>query len=143
MAVEVQVITNTIEVVANSSTPNVEVAQYTVDVILQPTVVEIAQSGAPGPKGDKGDKGDPGDVSTAQLNAALSLKLDITKNHYIHTQTTLNNTWTINHGLGRKPQVEIRDLAGQPLGLADIVHNSDDVCVAVFSVQIAGTAYCS
>ncbi len=140
MTIEVQIVTNSIEVTPTTLTTEVEVTQYNVDITFEPLVVEIAEAGTPGPKGDKGD---PGEVTTSQLTAALATKLDITKNHYLHTQNTLSTTWTINHNLGRKPQVEIRDLSGQPIGWSDVVHNSDNVAVAVFTVAISGTAYCT
>lgn len=58
---------------------------------------------------------------------------------YDFTQASPAMTWTINHNLGYRPQVELRTVGGQVM-LAEITHVSVNQVQVSFVVAIAGTA---
>ena len=58
---------------------------------------------------------------------------------YIHTQSTPSATWTMPHNLGFKPSVELLNVGSQEIE-GDVVHTSQNVCIAYFTTPIAGYA---
>ncbi len=106
----------------------VEVTESTTPVVVEvesgqtPTVVEVEPSQAPtvvellvpGPQGP----------------AAGS---------YTHVQSSAASVWTIAHNLGFRPSVELLNSASQEID-ADIVHLSNNVCIATFNLPITGVA---
>lgn len=58
---------------------------------------------------------------------------------YVHTQSTPATTWTINHNLGRLPQVEVFSVGGVQM-FGDVTHVSDNQTTIDFNTALAGTA---
>ena len=87
--------------------------------------VQIIGTGQ-GPRGEKGDKGDQGPPG-----AALS--------GYNHNQVVPSDTWTIDHGLGIRPNVAVTDSAGHRVE-GGIHHVSDNSVVLTFSAAFSGRA---
>lgn len=61
---------------------------------------------------------------------------------YLHTQSSANATWTINHNLGFKPSVHLYTVGGLQFD-GQIVHMSDNQCVVSLETAIAGFARCN
>jgi hypothetical protein len=89
-------------------------------IIVKETETNIIRLITPGPQGPQGPAGD----------AASS---------YTHTQSTPSATWTMPHNLGFRPSVELLNTGGQEFE-GDILHLSENVCVATFNQPIAGLA---
>lgn len=85
--------------------------------IDRPSAVEVVEIIHPGPQGPKGD-------ATA---------------FYIHNQPTPSATWTMTHNLGFKPSVELLNAGSQEIE-GDVVHLSQNVCIAYFTTPTAGFA---
>jgi hypothetical protein len=85
--------------------------------IDRPTAVEVVEIIHPGPQGPAGQ-------------AAGS---------YVHSQTTPSSAWTMAHNLGFKPSVELLNAGSQEIE-GDVVHLSQNVCIAYFTIPIAGFA---
>jgi hypothetical protein len=60
---------------------------------------------------------------------------------YIHTQSTLSTTWTINHNLGRNPSISVF-LADGTEGIGTRVNNGLNSASITFAIAVNGTAYC-
>ena len=95
----------------------VEADDVMVVEIDRPSAVGVVEIIHPGPQGPKGD-------ATA---------------FYVHTQTAPSTTWTMAHNLGFKPSVELLDTGSQEIE-GDVVHLSQNVCIASFTIPIAGFA---
>ena len=80
--------------------------------------------GAPGLQGPRGDIGPAGGES------------------YLHTQASPASTWTVNHNLGTRPAVEVRDTGGNEI-LAGVTHASANQVLISFVSAKTGTAFCS
>lgn len=61
---------------------------------------------------------------------------------YTHEQTSANNVWTINHGLGYRPSVTVFDNSYFEVE-GDITHVDQNNVQIEFSIAITGTAYLS
>lgn len=85
--------------------------------VVEECGVEVMEIIHPGPQGPKGDA----------------------SSSYIHTQNALSATWTMTHNLGFKPSVELLNTGSQEIE-GDVVHLSQNVCVAYFTTPIAGFA---
>lgn len=59
---------------------------------------------------------------------------------FLYVQPVPSSVWTINHNLGARPVVEVRDNTGGVV-FASITHLSIDTVRITFSVPYAGTAY--
>ncbi len=81
-----------------------------------PAVIDV-QAGPPGPPG----------TSSAS---------------YLHTQASPASTWTVNHNLGTRPVIAVRDTGGQEI-LAAITHASANQALISFVAAKTGTAFCS
>ena len=95
-----------------------------IDVSVSPLVVTIEQSQT-GPQGIPGPQGPPGASGS-----------DI----YDHTQSVASDTWTVNHNLGVKPDVEVRNSGGGVVG-AEVLHVSDNITMIFFSSPRTGSAH--
>jgi hypothetical protein len=62
-------------------------------------------------------------------------------NDYTHTQSSPSPTWTINHNLGRKPDVTLLSVGGQEFE-GTITHVSTNQAVVSLTTATAGTARC-
>ena len=82
--------------------------------IDRPTQVETVEVITPGPQGPAGSS-------------------------FTHHQTTPSPSWTMSHNLGFRPSVELLNSGGQEIE-GDILHLSENVCVAYFNQPIAGLA---
>lgn len=58
---------------------------------------------------------------------------------YTHTQTTPLTTWTINHNLGIKPQVQLLSLGGIEFD-GNVIHTSSSQTIIYFTTAISGIA---
>lgn len=58
------------------------------------------------------------------------------------TQSSPATTWTINHNLGRNPDVSVRNVGGSII-LVEILHITVNMCQVYFIAATAGTASCS
>lgn len=61
---------------------------------------------------------------------------------YLHTQASPASTWTVNHNLGTRPAVEVRDTGGNEI-LAGVTHASANQVLISFVSAKTGTAFCS
>ena len=61
---------------------------------------------------------------------------------YLHTQSSPASTWTVNHNLGTRPAVEVRDTGGNEI-LAGVTHASANQVLISFVSAKTGTAFCS
>ena len=90
---------------------------------------------------------DLGDVNLTSPTAGEVLKYDGSKwidgadeaPSYTHTQSIASAVWTIAHNLGFKPSVELLDTGSQEIE-GDVVHLSQNVCIAYFTTPTAGFA---
>lgn len=58
---------------------------------------------------------------------------------YTHTQVGASTSWTINHNLGVRPNVDIANSGGQKVN-AEVLHTSLNQVVISFVTPTAGTA---
>lgn len=58
---------------------------------------------------------------------------------YTHTQPGASATWTINHNLGVRPNVDIANTGGQKVN-AEVLHTSLNQVVISFVTPMAGSA---
>ena len=58
---------------------------------------------------------------------------------YFHNQPTPSNMWTMAHNLGFTPSVELFDTGSCEVE-GSVVHPSNNVCIAYFTIPIAGFA---
>lgn len=61
---------------------------------------------------------------------------------YVHTQTSPDSTWVIEHGLGWHPNITVIDSAGTNVE-GDIEYVSENSVTLRFSAGFSGTAYLS
>jgi hypothetical protein len=66
----------------------------------------------------------------------------LTGRSFTHTQSSAAGTWTVNHNLGTRPQVEVRSPGGVVVW-AEVTHVTTSQCVVSFSGPQTGTAHCS
>lgn len=59
---------------------------------------------------------------------------------FLYVQPVAAYNWTINHNLGARPVVEVRDNTGH-IVFAAVTHLSIDIVYIEFSIPYAGTAY--
>lgn len=60
--------------------------------------------------------------------------------HFTHTQSVASDTWTVRHGLNKKPAVTVVDSAGTEW-TTEIEYLDLDRCVLHFASAFAGEAY--
>jgi len=60
--------------------------------------------------------------------------------NYVHTQSVASDTWTVIHGLNKKPSVTVVDSAGTEWK-TEVEYIDLDQCVLYFSSPFAGEAY--
>lgn len=104
------------------TTVDVECDEVIVSVTEEFVTVEIDCLGIQGPPGPQGPPGSSGS--------------DI----YDHVQSSASATWTVNHNLGVKPDVEVRNTGGQVVG-AEVVHVSVNQTIIYFSLPMTGSAH--
>lgn len=80
----------------------------------QPAAVDVVEVVAPGPQG-------PASA------------------FYVHTQSTASPTWTMAHNLGFTPSVALFNTGSQQIE-GEVVHLNQNVCIAYFTIPIAGFA---
>jgi|688.fasta_scaffold758067_2 hypothetical protein len=74
------------------------------------------------------------------VRVRVSVPGRVAVNTYVHTQNTPSATWTIEHNIGRYPQVSSFDIdEDQIIGRVD--HNSTTEVVIYFNSAVAGKAY--
>jgi hypothetical protein len=101
---------------------------------------------------DNGGKITPAGGSTAHVHYLPDMPGwqppgDVGTITYIHTQAVASTTWTINHGLGWKPNVSVFDSGGTQIG-GTVVHVSDTQLTISFTLgggayAVSGYAYLS
>lgn len=82
-----------------------------------------------GTRGPAGPQGPPGSGGSGGSDA-----------YYEHPQTTPSDTWTIVHGLGKRPAVTIIDSAGDEVE-GSVTHDSLTQLTIKFSAGFAGMAF--
>lgn len=105
-------------VVTQSSTPSIVVEENNVQL--------VNVTGMRGPKGDTGAKGDDGTPGGS----------------FIHNQSALSATWTINHNLNFNPNVTAQDSSGSTIE-GNVVYINSNSLTITFSVASSGIAYLS
>ncbi len=98
-----------------------------------PQIVEIVRGirGSTGPAGLDGlvgPMGPPGTGAGADLT-------------YVHQQSVSSSTWTINHGMGKYPGVDVVDSAGTLIYGGEIEHLSLVQLTVSFGASFSGKAY--
>lgn len=58
---------------------------------------------------------------------------------YVHEQEMPSALWTINHNLGRRPNVEVRSTGGVVM-VGEVVHMSSNQVRVAFATPLAGSA---
>jgi hypothetical protein len=76
-------------------------------------------------------------TSHPDIRAAIASKPE----PYTHIQTAMATSWVINHGRFRKPSITLTDSTGSQV-FGAVIHHSDMVASAIFSIAISGEAYC-
>lgn len=61
---------------------------------------------------------------------------------YLHTQSLAASTWTVAHGLGRKPIVQVLDSAGTEV-FGEVKHLNADTLTVSFGAPFGGECICS
>jgi len=85
-------------------------------------------------------------LNTAISGRAIIMHGDITgaplpQFNYTHTQTTLSDTWIVNHNLGYYPIIRVF-VGAEEILPASIVHNSVNQATITFSQPLTGYARC-
>lgn len=63
---------------------------------------------------------------------------------YLHTQSSAASVWTVNHGLGKYPSVQIETSDNTPLNAyGDITHTNANSLTITFSDAYTGKAHCN
>ena len=62
---------------------------------------------------------------------------------YRHVQAVAANTWTVNHGLGFRPNITAVDSAGTQIIPGSVAYTSPTALTLTFSTAVGGEAYCS
>jgi hypothetical protein len=86
-----------------------------------PRIRTLGVIGPPGPVGPQGPAG---------TNDA----------YYRHVQNAPSSIWLINHNLGKRPSVSVRDSSGEQI-MGEISWVDDDTVVVAFSAAFGGEAY--
>lgn len=68
--------------------------------------------------------------------------LKISAPGYEHAQGTAATTWIVNHNLGYRPDVSVRNSGGSIIDV-EVLHTSVNQCQILLSVSTAGSARCS
>ncbi len=80
-------------------------------------------------------------ISTVtNLQAELDSKVPLSILSYTHNQMVASDTWTINHNLGRKPNVSVVDSADTVI-VGNITYIDDNTLTVTFSAAFSGKAY--
>jgi hypothetical protein len=58
-----------------------------------------------------------------------------------HTQSAESNTWTINHGLNKKPSVTVTTAATEAVVIGEVTYTNNNTLVISFEAAFAGIAY--
>lgn len=107
-----------------------EIARTSTIVDSDGTTLIIDERGTtsvyPSQMGPQGPRGDAGPASA----------------FYLHTQSSTSATWTINHNLGFQPTVSIKTAGGAEVE-CDVIHTSNNQCIAYANSAFSGTARCS
>jgi hypothetical protein len=90
-------------------------------VALGAPVIVTVHAGAPGAPGADGNGGGA---------------------NYLHTQASASAIWTVNHNLGARPTIEVRNNGGQVV-LAEITHVSANQATITLVAAMSGTAFCT
>lgn len=126
----------------NNLATTVETSESTIALEVTegaPATIEIHVPGIPGPPGGTGPTGATGATgptgSTGPTGATGPAATS-----YTHDQPSASDTWTINHNLGRKVDVELFTAGGMRM-LADVLHTSTNQAIVYFTSATAGSAY--
>jgi hypothetical protein len=91
--------------------------------VWDPVLGVYVEVGGPGPTGPAGPAGPAGGT-------------------YHHVQALAATTWTVDHMLGRHPNVSVLDSAGSQVEVA-VFHTSLNQVVLTLSYAVSGTADCA
>lgn len=62
---------------------------------------------------------------------------------YIHTQSSPASAWTVNHNLGRHPNISYVDILTGQVWIADVEHITTNQAYLTFPGPVSGEAVCS
>lgn len=80
-------------------------------------------------------------VSESQTTVTATTGTSIVEpSTYVHSQSSASSTWTISHGLGRKPSVTIVDSSGN-VQIGEVLYDSDNQITLAFAAAFSGYAY--
>ena len=111
-------------------------------------------AGPPGPPGAPGPPGQAAAVEIAVQMLAPHSEPTVTKDgslftlgiplnlstRYIETLDTSKTEWVVNHGLGRYPNVQVVDSAGDVI-LVDIEHVDSNITILRYNTPMSGRAF--
>jgi hypothetical protein len=60
---------------------------------------------------------------------------------FTHTQTASSSSWTINHGLGKKPSVTVTTLATGVQVIGEVTYTNNNTIVVSFAAAVSGIAH--
>jgi hypothetical protein len=83
----------------------------------------------------------PPSTSVETLKGRVDVLEATATRSYVHTQTTAQTEWIVNHGLGYKPTVSVYTVGGVEM-VAEIVHISNYQLKVRFGIPQTGYARC-
>lgn len=102
----------------------------------------IVEVGVPGPPGLSAyQSAVAGGFGGPEAEWLASL-IGTSNGQYQHTQSTPAATWTVNHDLGYRPNVQLTTLGGREI-LGEIQHISINQVIVYLDSPLAGLAICS
>lgn len=125
----------------------IEPQRTEVTVTPETMVVRVAAAGLPGAAGVGVPPGGGAGQVLVKVSEAdhdtdwQTVPGGSTPARHVHSQSVPASTWTINHNLGAKPQIDVFT-PGSVLVEAAIVHVSDNQAVVEFNAPMGGYAIC-
>jgi hypothetical protein len=139
--------TTTVQVTENVWDVAIETVEGDVVTVVTAgdTLVEIADEAAQGAAGANGLSAYQIAVTNGFIGTEAqwlaSLQGSSSGSKYIHTQTSESAEWIVNHNLGERPSVEVRNQAGEKVG-ARVLHTSLNQFIVYVTLPLAGEARC-
>lgn len=129
-----------IEVIINNAKPIIQ-AELAGKAKIETQITARGPRGLPGPKGDKPVKGvdymTADDISQFINEVRQQIAEDKT---FVHDQMTPKQTWTIYHGLNKRPAVTIVD-STDSLVIGELDYLDDNTVRISFTAAFSGKAY--
>ncbi len=113
----------TTQVIIEDNVAEVEVIDESVEVNINTDDVRVVEVETPGLQGPPGPQGQAGAF-------------------FEFVQSVASTTWTVNHNLGFRPDVEILNSGGRKMS-AEVLHTSINQVICYFNVATTGCVRCS